>query len=111
MAKKKNNEAEMEQTPALSTETSVEGKLPVFLEIVFDISNLIMVMVPSVVAVMSYVSGADWTNIVLRTAVTILVTGLMCSGITRSIVSRSVEVTNQMLEAAAQTGTTVDQQG
>jgi hypothetical protein len=99
---------EKKKTPKPRKEKQQKTKLPVFLELVFDISGFLMLMVPVAVGMMSYLAGVDWLNIVLRTAIAIFVTGILCCAITRQIVAQSVDITNQMLEEASQSAPAVE---
>ena len=119
---KKNEETPIEQTPEIKqTEKKPEkkqsarknaenGRLPALLEIVFDTSKILILFIPLIVAAVSYSSGATWPNIVIRTGVTLLAVGILSLSITRRIVNASIEVTNEMLEKAADTESTIERE-
>ncbi len=86
------------------------GKLPVLLDIIFDLSNLIMVVIAMTVAIVSYISGATFVDIAIRTGVTLITVGFLLYVIAKKIVSASIEVTSQMVEEATTTST-IDEQG
>jgi hypothetical protein len=86
------------------------GKLPVLLDIIFDLSNLIMIVIAMTVAIVSYISGATFVDIAIRTGVTLITVGFLLYVITKKIVSASIEVTSQMVEEATTTPT-IDEQG
>jgi hypothetical protein len=88
-----------------------EEKLPVLLDVIFDLSNLIIVFVPLAVAGISFVSGASVLDIALRAGVSLIIVAIFLIIVTRKIVDMSIDVTNRMLERATNTGTNVDQQG
>jgi hypothetical protein len=86
------------------------GKLPVLLDIIFDLSNLIMVVIAMTVAIISYISGATFVDIAIRTGVTLITVGFLLYVIAKKIVNASIEVTTQMVEEATTTST-IDEQG
>jgi len=110
MSEKDNIQKEQKEEADASASPE-KGRLPVLLDLVFDLSNLLIVAVPLIVAGISYVSGASWLDIILRTGISLIVVSVFSIIIIRKIVDTSIEVTNQMLEKASETGTTVDQQG
>lgn len=97
-------EVEEEQEKSEEKPTPSKKKLPVLLEFVFNLSNLIMVMVSLLVAGISYISGVSLLNIALRTGITLIVVGFLLTTITRKIIEMSIEVTNNMLEEAPNSG-------
>lgn len=109
MSDKKEDDGMGEQQTASAS--SVGAKLPVLLEVVFDLSKLIMVVVCLAVAGISYISGATWLDIALRTGVAMAIVGILLIVIARAVVSASINATNTMLEQAVKPGTTIDQQG
>jgi hypothetical protein len=86
------------------------GKLPVLLDIIFDLSNLIMVVIAMTVAIISYISGATFVDIAIRTGVTLITVGFLLYVIAKKIVNASIEVTTQMVEEATTTST-INEQG
>jgi len=110
MSKNKDTDANQDEENS-SSESTQEGRLPVLLDLIFDLSNLIIIVVPLAVAGISFVSGASTLDIALRAGVSLVVVGIFLIIVTRKIVDMSIEVTNRMLERAAQSGTNIDQQG
>lgn len=84
---------------------------PVLFDFVFDLSNLIMIVIAIAVAVISYVAGASFLDIAIRTGVTLIVVGIFLYAIARKIVSASIEVTSQMVEEATSVNPSTDEQG
>ncbi len=52
-------------------------QLPVFLELVYSFALIFTILIALMVAGMSYLSGATWLDVFIRTAITILSTGLL----------------------------------
>ncbi|MAT42948.1 MAG: hypothetical protein CL609_11440 [Anaerolineaceae bacterium] len=52
-------------------------QLPIFLELVYSFALIFTILLALVVAGMSYLSGAKWLDVFVRTAITILSTGLL----------------------------------
>lgn len=88
MAKKQENKSGKEQAgmDGLDTEDRKEkkqdkknkkGQVPFLLELVYSSSILLTVILAIVVALLSFLSGAKWMDIFIRTAVTILSTGIL----------------------------------
>jgi uncharacterized membrane protein (DUF485 family) len=77
-------------------------QLPVLLDLIFNLSNFLIILVAVVVAFLSYIAGASVLNIALRTGVAIIVVGFLSTTIARKIAGISIEVTNDMLENAQQ---------
>ena len=88
-----------------------KGRLPILLELTFDISKLILVVVSLAVAGISYLSGATWLDIALRTGVAMVVVGFILYVITRLIVGASIDATNHMLQEASKAESTMERQG
>ena len=94
----------------VSSESKEKGRLPVLLDLIFDLSNLIIILVPLTVAGISFVSGASLMDVAIRAGVSLAVVSIFLIIVTRKIVDMSIDVTNRMLERATQTGSNIDQQ-
>jgi protein-S-isoprenylcysteine O-methyltransferase Ste14 len=69
-----------------------------------------MIVIAMTVAIVSYISGATFVDIAIRTGVTLIIVGFLLYVIAKKIVNASIEVTSQMVEEAT-TVSTVDKQG
>lgn len=86
MAKEKDLEFEEEFDDEFDDEEFEEQKpkkkkeqvqVPMMLELVYSFSLIITILMAVVVAIMSFLSGADWLDVFIRTAITIMSTGLL----------------------------------
>ncbi len=88
MAKEKEFEFSEDEFDELEEENESEEKknkkgknskvqLPIFLELVYSFALIFTILLALVVAGMSYLSGAKWLDVFVRTAITILSTGLL----------------------------------
>ena len=77
--------------------------LPVLLEVVYSFSLVLIIVLAALVAVLSFVSGAKWLDIFMRTAVTILSSGILM-WIFSSLVSQGASQTLKALQQEAHNG-------
>lgn len=70
------NESE-EKKNKKEKKTKEKVQLPIFLELVYSFALIFTILFALVVAGMSYLSGATWMDVFVRTAITILSTGLL----------------------------------
>jgi uncharacterized protein YqhQ len=93
---------EDEQEETSEKKGDKKEQLPVLLDLVFNLSNFLIIVVAVIVAFLSYIAGASLLSIALRTAVAIIAVGFLSTAIARKVASISVDVTNDMLENAPQ---------
>lgn len=59
--------------------------MPVFVEMVFSLSDLLLILVTIAVAAVSFLSGANFYTIVIRTGTALLTTGILLRIITAQV--------------------------
>lgn len=111
MGAKGKSQENQEPTKEPTQQRQGKERLPVLLELVFDLSKLVLLVVTAAVAVISYLSGASWLDIALRTGVAMVVVGIILYVIARMIVGASIDATNHMLQEAANAESTFERQG
>lgn len=68
---------EIEEKPKKKEKKADKVQLPLMLELVYSFSLIFTIVLAFVVAVLSFMSGAEWLDVFVRTAITILTTGLL----------------------------------
>src|SRR6266498_2149181 len=86
------------------TKDDHEFYLPVLVELVFRFSGLFLVMITLTVAIVSFVSGASYLQIVFRTGIAILVVGILLVILTSKVSTGVLEVVRTQLAEARKTG-------
>lgn len=103
MDENENENEELTGEENSSQQPAKKEQLPVMLDLAFNLSRFLVLLIALVVAVASFLAGASFLNIVLRTGIAIVVVGFLVTTITQKIVNVSIDVTNQMLEEASET--------
>lgn len=67
--------------------------MPVFVEMVFSLSDLLLILITIAVAAVSFFSGANFYTIVIRTGTALLTTGILLRIITAQVAQSAVPST------------------
>lgn len=108
MAENENENEELIIEESSSQQSAKKEQLPLMLDLAFNLSSFLVFLVALIVAVASFLAGASFLNIILRTGIAIIVVGFLVTTITQKIVNISIDVTNQMLEEASETQSALD---
>lgn len=75
-------------------------QLPVFLELIYSFTMIMTLLMTLVVAIMSFLNGATWLDVFIRTAITIMSVGLLGWALSSMVASGAKKTLTVLQEEA-----------